>query len=344
MTQNHSSQSVDRKAPEISIVIPVLDECDTVRQVYQGLRDTFGNDCEIIFVDDGSRDSTREKLAGLLAEDPALRLIAFHRNHGKSEALGAGFRRARGRLVATLDGDLQDDPAELPRLVEKLEQGYDLVVGWRRKRKDDRFKIYGSRIFNNLAGRLGGVRLHDINCGMKVFRRGVLEDLLLTGGFHRFLPLQAHWKGYRVSEQEIEHKHREHGYSKYTRTKGFRGLLDLFVIIFLMRFEGRPGRFFVGLGAVCAAAGFGVSAYIATIRLIDGNIQSKYPLMALGLGLLVFGFQIFTLGLFGELLSYHFRSVRSVEPVVIEYSHPEDSSGESFVVGESPGTGEPGTT
>lgn len=328
----------EQPRPELSVVIPVFDEGETVQKVYQGVRETFGKDCEIIFVDDGSRDSTRDIISGMLEKDSSLRLIAFHRNQGKSEALGVGFRRARGRLVATLDGDLQDDPGELPRLVEKLEQGFDLVVGWRRRRKDEIFKVYGSRVFNTLAGWLGGVRLHDMNCGMKVFRREVLEDLLLTGGFHRFLSLQAHWKGYRVSEQEIEHSPREHGESKYTRTKGFRGLLDLFVILFLMRFEGRPGRFFVGLGAVCSVAGFGISAYIAAIRLTDGDIGSRYPLMALGLGLLVFGFQVFTLGLFGELLSYHFRSVRAVEPVVTEYT-PSENSGE-----QETGAGEPGGT
>ena len=341
MKQNNSPALADEAAPELSVVIPVLDEGETVRKVYESIRDTCGRECEIIFVDDGSRDSTREVLLGLLEEDPALRLISFYRSHGKSEALGAGFRRACGRLVATLDGDLQDDPAELPRLIDKLDQGYDLVVGWRRRRKDDLFKIYGSRLFNTFAGLLGVVRLHDINCGMKVFRREVLDDLLLTGGFHRFLPLQAYWKGYRVSEQEIEHKPREYGESKYTRTKGFRGLLDLFVILFLMRFEGRPGRFFVGLGAVCSLAGFGISAYIAVIRLLEGNIQSKYPLMALGLGLLVFGFQIFTLGLFGELLSYHFRSVRAVEPVGIEYD--EDTGGSRAVKHGAERIGEPGT-
>ena len=340
MKQNHPPASAGDVGLELSVVIPVLDEGETVRKVYESLRDTCGGECEIVFVDDGSRDSTRDVLLELLGEDPFLRLIAFHRNHGKSEALGAGFRRARGRLVATLDGDLQDDPAELPRLVAKLDQGYDLVVGWRRRRKDDIFKILASRLFNIFAGLLGGVRLHDMNCGMKVFRRKVLEDLLLTGGFHRFLPLQAYWKGYRVSEQEIEHKPRQHGKSKYTRTKGFRGLLDLSVILFLMRFEGRPGRFFVGLGAVCSVAGFGISAYIAAIRLLEGNIQSKYPLMALGLGLLVFGFQIFTLGLFGELLSYHFRSVRAVEPVVVEYG--EDTGDGRAGQEEAEGTGEPG--
>ena len=328
----------DQSIPDLSVVIPVFDEGETVQKVYDGVRETFGKDCEIIFIDDGSRDSTREIISDLLDGDPALRLIAFHRNHGKSEALGVGFRRARGRLVATLDGDLQDDPGQLPRLVEKIEQGYDLVVGWRRRRKDDIFKVYGSRIFNTLAGWLGGVRLHDMNCGMKVFRREVLDDLLLTGGFHRFLSLQAHWKGYRVSEQEIEHSPREHGKSKYTRTKGFRGLLDLFVILFLMRFEGRPGRFFVGLGTICSVVGFAISIYIAAIRLVHGDIDSRYPLMALGLGLLVFGFQAFTLGLFGELLSYHFRSVRAVEPVVTEYTSADNR------VEEATGAGEPDNT
>ena len=328
----------DQSIPDLSVVIPVFDEGETVQKVYDGVRETFGKDCEIIFIDDGSRDSTREIISDLLNGDPALRLIAFHRNHGKSEALGVGFRRARGRLVATLDGDLQDDPGQLPRLVEKIEQGYDLVVGWRRRRKDDIFKVYGSRIFNTLAGWLGGVRLHDMNCGMKVFRREVLDDLLLSGGFHRFLSLQAHWKGYRVSEQEIEHSPREHGKSKYTRTKGFRGLLDLFVILFLMRFEGRPGRFFVGLGTICSVVGFAISTYIAAIRLVHGDIDSRYPLMALGLGLLVFGFQAFTLGLFGELLSYHFRSVRAVEPVVTEYTSADNR------VEEATGAGEPGNT
>lgn len=328
----------DQSIPDLSVVIPVFDEGETVQKVYDGVRETFGKDCEIIFIDDGSRDSTREIISDLLDGDPALRLIAFHRNHGKSEALGVGFRRARGRLVATLDGDLQDDPGQLPRLVEKIEQGYDLVVGWRRRRKDDIFKVYGSRIFNTLAGWLGGVRLHDMNCGMKVFRREVLDDLLLSGGFHRFLSLQAHWKGYRVSEQEIEHSPREHGKSKYTRTKGFRGLLDLFVILFLMRFEGRPGRFFVGLGTICSVVGFAISTYIAAIRLVHGDIDSRYPLMALGLGLLVFGFQAFTLGLFGELLSYHFRSVRAVEPVVTEYTSADNR------VEEATGAGEPDNT
>ena len=302
----------------LSVVVPVYNEAATVGELQARIREHTGSESEIVFVDDGSTDGTREVLCELAAGDPHTRVLSFRRNYGKSQALAAGFRRARGRIIATLDGDLQDDPAAIPALVAQLDEGWDVVGGWRRQRRDAVLKVWGSRVFNGLVRVLSGVRLRDINCGHKVLRREVLDGMVLTGGFHRFLPILAHWRGYRVSEREVEHHPRRHGKSRYRSTKVLRALMDLVVILFLVRFHGRPGRLFVGLGAFQCAAGLAISSYIAYLRLAHGSIGFRYPLLALGLVLLVVGFQFLSMGLFGELLSYHFRSVQPFEPVVVE--------------------------
>jgi glycosyltransferase involved in cell wall biosynthesis len=232
-------------------------------------------------------------------------------------ALAAGFRHARGRVVVTLDADLQEDPAEIPRLIERLSDGYDLVGAWRRTRRDRAGKVFGSRLFNRVVSLVGGVRFRDINCGLKVLRREVVEDVSLAGGFHRFLPLLAVWKGYRVAEMEVSHAPRKHGKSRYGGDRIPEGLLDLLAIMFLVRFQGRPSRFFAAVGTVLGALGFAISAYLAGLRLWTGSIQEKFPLLALGLVLMVVGVQLFSLGLFGELVAYHFRTRRPFEPAVL---------------------------
>jgi glycosyltransferase involved in cell wall biosynthesis len=332
----------ERSVPEISVIVPVLDEEKSLEEFHERLSRSIPRGAEIIFVDDGSTDGTPSVLEKLRARDPRVRVLCFRRNFGKSMALAAGFRHARGRRIATIDADLQEDPAEIPRLAAKLDEGFDLVGGWRRKRKDPGGKVLGSRAFNSLVSFLGGVRFKDINCGLKVFRREVLEDLALAGGFHRFIPLLAHWKGYRVVEVEVSHAPRRHGKSHYGRDRISRGLLDLVAIMFLVRYEGRPSRYFALLGILMGLGGIAISAYLAGLRLLTGSIQSKFPLLSLGLVLLVVGVQLFSLGLFGELLAHHFRSRRPFEPASWETGErsglegPAGGSGESAPPGGAP--------
>jgi glycosyltransferase involved in cell wall biosynthesis len=309
----------------ITVVVPVLDEEASLEELHTRLGQVLPAGAEIIYADDGSTDRTPAVLREILARDPRVRVVRLRRHGGKSLALAAGFARARGELIATIDADLQEDPADISRLADRLGEGHDLVVGWRRARRDSRAKVWGSRIFNSCVSILGGARFRDLNCGLKVARREVLEEIVLAGGFHRFIPLLAHWKGFRVTEVEIPHRPRKHGTSRYRQDRILRGLIDLAVILFLVRHEGRPARYFAAAGSLMGLAGFGISAYLAWLRLETGSIQERFPLLALGLVLLVVGVQLFSLGLFGELLAYHFRSRRPFGPSVVETGFPRSS-------------------
>ena len=304
--------------PPISVIVPVLNEEPSLRALHSRLVQSLPREAEIIFVDDGSTDGTAGVLQELAETDRRTRVVRFRRNFGKSMALLTGFRRARGEIVATIDGDLQEDPADILKLVDKLAGPHDLACGWRKLRRDSARKVIGSKIFNRFVSVLSGVKFRDINCGLKVMRREVAEDLLLGGGFHRFIPLLAHWKGFRVTEEEVSHRPRQHGASRFGSDRILQGCLDLAVILFLVRQEGRPNRIFVGLGAAMGAAGALVSAYIAYLRIAYGTISSRFPLLALGLVLMVVGVQLFSLGLFGELLAHQFRSRRPFEPALWE--------------------------
>ncbi|MCZ6792119.1 MAG: glycosyltransferase family 2 protein [Planctomycetota bacterium] len=311
----------------ISVIVPLYNELDSVRELHRRLREALGETCEIIYVDDGSDDGTRECLVDVTRRDPEARVIGFRRNHGKSHALEAGFRRARGEILVTIDGDLQDDPGEIPQLLRQLRSGYDLVGGCRRDRRDAMGKVLGSRLFNALVRLLCRVRFRDINCGLKVSRREVVDEIRLASGYHRFLPLLAHWKGFRVCEVDVRHHPRRHGVSRYGGARIWKGLVDLAVLLFLERLGGRPGRYFAGLGAVMTTAGGGVCLYLLCLRLLTGSIQERFPLLSLGLVLLVMGMQLVSLGFFSELLSYLFRSRQPVEPLVWEETR--EGSGEA---------------
>lgn len=306
------------KSPSLSVVVPVLDEEASLEELQARFAASLPADAEIIYVDDGSSDGTFAVLEKIAARDPRVRACRFRRNFGKSAALAAGFRRARGSIVATIDADLQEDPADIPRLAAKLEEGFDLAGGWRRRRRDCVPKVLGSRLFNSAASALAGVRFRDLNCGLKAMRRSVVEDIGIAGGFHRFLPLLAHARGYRVTEVEIRHEPRRYGRSRYGGRRVVEGLLDLLVVLFLGRFEGRPSRYFAGMGLLLGLAGAAISAFLAALRIVTGSIQSRFPLLALGLVLLVVGVQLFSLGLFGDLIAYHFRSRSLTEPVADE--------------------------
>jgi len=310
--------------PPLSVIVPIRDEVQTLPELHQRLRDSLPPGAEIIYVDDASRDGSDGLLRKMASSDPGLRPIRLLRHLGKSPALAAGFARARGSRIATLDADLQEDPREIARLLEVLERdGYDLVGGWRRIRRDPFNRILLSRIFNFLVRLLGGVRLRDINCGLKVMRRQVVEEIPLAPGFHRFIPVLAHWKGFRVTEREVDHRPRQHGSSRYGGERIFHGLVDLAVILFLVRSENRPSRFFIGSGALFFLGGLLICSYIVYLK-VTGSIGPHYPLMALGILLLLFGIQVVTLGFFGELIAYHFRSRSSPSPAVRDLTQEGD--------------------
>jgi len=300
----------------ISVVVPVRDEELTVEPLYDELARALrarGEPWEVVFVDDGSRDGTHAALARLHATAPNVRVVRLRRNAGKATALDAGFREVEGEVVVTIDGDLQDDPAEIPRLLAKLDEGYDLVTGWKARRNDPLPRRILSRVFNSVTGLLSGVRLHDMNCGLKAFRVEVARELDLYGELHRFVPVLAHDLGFRVTEVAVNHRPRQHGRSRYGMERYARGFLDLLTVTFMSRYRHRPLHLFGGLGLLLGTAGTGILVYL-TIEKLTGEAIGKRPLLLLGVLLVVVGIQFFSLGLLSELVtSQHRERLRALD-------------------------------
>jgi len=301
---------------EVSVVVPVLDEVQSLGVLYHELTEVLeglGRPYELIFVDDGSRDGSFEKLEKLHRSDDRVRVFRLRRNFGKAAGLAVGFREARGEVVVTLDADLQDDPAEVPRLLARLEDGYDLVSGWKRERQDPRSKTLPSRLFNWVTSRLTGLRLHDFNSGFKVYRREVVDELRLYGELHRFIPALAAWRGFRVDEVPVHHRPRQFGRSKYGSARFWRGCLDLLTVLFLTRYTRRPLHLFGGLGLLAWSAGFGVNLYLTGLWVAGVRPIGSRPLLAFGVLMMLVGIQFFSVGLLSELvLSYQTRSADDV--------------------------------
>jgi glycosyltransferase involved in cell wall biosynthesis len=289
----------------ISFVIPLLNEEESLEPLHQAVTQTVEpllSDYEIIFVDDGSTDHSPSILQELHRRDHRhVRVIQFRRNFGKTAALTAGFAHARGTIVVTLDADLQDDPAELPKLLEKLDEGYDLVGAWRADRRDPISKRGPSKLANATVSVLTGIRLHDLNCGFKVYRREVVKDLKLYGELHRYIPVLAHWKGYRVAEVPVTHRPREFGHSKYGMRRLTRSYIDFLSVLFLTTYLKRPMHLFGMAGSVFAAVGTAIMLYLAGLWVIEGGIGWR-PLLFFGITALVIGIQLISLGLLGEML------------------------------------------
>nr|MBA3788184.1 glycosyltransferase family 2 protein [Actinomycetota bacterium] len=242
----------------ISVVVPVHNEERSVALLLDELGsalDGIGRPWEAVFVDDGSTDGTFSALTRLHAASDNVRIVRLRRNFGKAAALQAGFEEARGDVIVTIDGDLQDDPAEIPRLLAKLDEGFDLVSGWKTKRRDPLSRRIPSRIFNAVSGRMSGLRLHDLNCGLKAYRAEVLRGLRLYGELHRFVPVLAHYRGFRVAEVPVNHRPREHGRSRYGMERYVRGFLDLLTVTFMGRYRHRPLHLFGSLGLVLSVLG-----------------------------------------------------------------------------------------
>jgi glycosyltransferase involved in cell wall biosynthesis len=294
----------------VSVVIPVYNERESVRplsvELLTVLR-SLGRRIEILFVDDGSTDGTSEILADLAGEEPEIAVVRLRRNFGKAAALMAGFREARGDAIVTIDGDLQDDPSEIPRLLAELEGGADLVSGWKRDRQDSWSKRAASRVFNGVTAKMSGLGLHDLNCGFKAYRAEVVRTLALTGDQYRYIPVLAADEGFRVSELPVNHRPRRYGRSKYGFERYLRGFLDLLTILFVGRFRQRPMHLFGGLGMLFMAVGIIICAYLAVLRLMGEGIGTR-PLLLLGVLLIVVGVQLFTIGLVSEMIQrYHLR-------------------------------------
>jgi glycosyltransferase involved in cell wall biosynthesis len=291
----------------ISVVVPVHDEDRSVELLYDELAsalEPLARPWEAVFVDDGSTDGSFAALTRLNDRAPNVRVVRLRRNFGKSVALAAGFRHSTGDVVVTIDADLQDDPSEIPRLLAKLDEGYDLVSGWKTQRRDRWSRRLGSKIFNSVVGSASGLKLHDMNCGLKAYRAEVVRSLRIYGELHRFLPVLAHDRGFRVAELPVNHRPREHGRSRYGVERYTRGFLDFLTVSFMGRYRHRPLHLFGGLGLVFAAIGTAVLLYLTILKL-SGEAIGHRPLLTLGVLLVVVGFQFFSLGLLSELITSH---------------------------------------
>jgi glycosyltransferase involved in cell wall biosynthesis len=310
----------------ISVVVPVHDEEQSVKPLYEELRAALApidRQWKAVFVDDGSTDGSFAALTRLHADSDNVKVVRLRRNFGKAAALAAGFRHAAGDVVVTIDADLQDDPAEIPRLLAKLDEGFDLVSGWKTQRRDPLSRRIPSRIFNAVVGRVSGLRLHDLNCGLKAYRADVVHNLRIYGELHRFLPVLAHDRGYRVAELPVNHRPRQHGQSRYGVERYLRGFLDFMTVWFMGRYRHRPLHLFGGLGLLLGAVGTALLVYLTILKL-SGEAIGHRPLLTLGVLLMVVGLQFFSLGLLSELITSHHeeRSGRVDELYVDEVLEP----------------------
>jgi len=301
--------------PHISIVVPAYNEAESLPELHRELEaalDALGHAWEIIYVDDGSRDGSDEVVGRFAAGDPRVRGAVLRRNFGKSAALATGFRLARGEWVATLDADLQDDPAELARLIEALGQGNDLVSGWKRDRKDPLTKTLPSRLFNAVTSAVAGLKLHDFNCGLKLYRREVIEAIEVYGELHRFIPALAHWAGFRIAEIPVHHRARKHGRSKYGWERFINGFLDLLVAAFISTSALKPLHVFGRIGALFFGAGAVIALWFIA-QWAGGEPMRVRPLMLFGVGAVLLGIQFVLMGLLGEMIAH--QGARAEYPV-----------------------------
>jgi glycosyltransferase involved in cell wall biosynthesis len=296
--------------PEISVVIPIYNEEESVQELHQQLTrslEGLGRPYEIILVDDGSSDGTLARLLAIEAQDERVRTLRLRRNFGQTAAFSAGFDHARGDVIVTSDGDLQNDPADIPLLLARIDEGFDMVCGWRRDRRDPLSKRLPSFFANRLISWATGVKLHDYGCSLKAIRSDVVQHLRLYGEMHRFIPAVASWMGVSLAEVPVNHRPRTRGRSKYGLGRTVRVLLDLFTVKFLLAYGTRPAHLFGLLGLLSGGGGAVILAYLAYVRLFQDTAVGGRPLLSLGVLLFLTGVILVSFGLVAELMvrTYH---------------------------------------
>lgn len=307
----------------LSIIVPVFNEAESLAQLHgeiAGVCRLLDDPFELIFVDDGSTDGSWQRIQALAAQDSRVSAIRFRRNFGKAAALSAGMGAARGDLILMMDADLQDDPAEIPRFIAKLAEGYDVVNGWKVRRLDPWHKVYPSKVFNRAVGWLTDLKLHDHNCGFKIFRSQVASEIRLYGELHRFIPVLAHARGFRVTELDVNHRRRQFGHSKYGVRRFVRGFLDLLTVKFLTGFGQRPQHLLGAVGLASFFIGLVGMAYLAFVWILTNGVQPMFdawqvsgvdfhferigtrPMLVYSAAALLLGVQLVSLGFLAELI------------------------------------------
>ena len=287
-------------------MIPLFNEEGSLKELHQQLRQTLNKmniRYELLFVDDGSTDRSYQILRDLKRMDHHIKIIRFRRNYGKSAALSVGFDKALGNTVITMDADLQDDPTEIPSLKRKIDDGYDLVSGWKKVRRDPITKTIPSRFFNFVTSRMSGVRLHDMNCGLKAYRREVVKTVKVYGELHRYIPVLAHWEGFRVGEIIVNHRPRKYGKTKFGIGRLWKGALDLLTVVFTTRYLRNPLHLFGLWGMLSFFAGLVIDGWLAVEWLRGMTSLSNRPLFIAGVLLMIVGVQFISIGLLGEMIS-----------------------------------------
>jgi glycosyltransferase involved in cell wall biosynthesis len=307
-------KTAEREERLISIVIPLFNEVESLPELYQQIIDVVKENkyrYEIIFVDDGSDDGSLDVIKKIKRGDRNVKFISFRRNYGKSAALAVGFEHASGDVIITMDADLQDDPREIPNLLKKLDEGFDLVSGWKKKRYDPITKTIPSRIFNFVVSTLTGIKIHDFNCGLKAYRKEVTQDIKVYGELHRYLPVLAHWAGYKIGEIVVQHHPRKYGKTKFGISRFIKGFLDLLTVMFTTRYFKRPLHLFGSIGIFIFVIGFGITFYLSLLKLIENITLSNRPLFILGVMLTIVGIQFISIGLLGEMITRAYQHIET---------------------------------
>ena len=305
-TFNNKGVLADLVKESIIVIIPTYNEKDSLNLLVKSLKDVLKSyqNWEVLFIDDGSTDGSVELLTKIVMSESNFKLIQLHRNYGKSAALAEGFKLADGDYIITMDADLQDDPKEIPNLIAKLDEGYDLVTGWKKDRKDPWTKRFPSKIANFVTGVITGVKVHDMNCGLKIYRRAVVKSLDIYGGRHRYIPALAGQKNFRVAEIPVKHHERQYGVTKYGGSRLFHGFFDLVTILFLNRYTQKPLHLFGLFGLSCIALSFLSELYVVILKIFfEHPFQKHFAMMLFGAMLFVLGLWFFSIGLIGEMVA-----------------------------------------
>jgi glycosyltransferase involved in cell wall biosynthesis len=296
---------------KVSVVIPLFNEDESLIHLANEIKSAFKDlplTLEVIFVDDGSTDKSLRIIKDLCRTDQRFKYISFQQNFGKSAALNVGFKAAKGDVVVTMDADLQDDPHEIVNLLKKIEEGHDMVSGWKKTRYDPFIKKYTSRLFNFVTAKMSGIKIHDFNCGLKAYKKTVVDNLNIYGEMHRYIPILAKWKGFTVTELPVKHSPRKFGVTKFGASRFFKGFVDLITVTFITRYIKRPMHLFGFFGAIAFLLGFAINGYLSYEWIFDHQPLSNRPLLLLGMLLMIVGVQFFTTGLLGELMVHNFQT------------------------------------